>query len=271
MRALNSYKLIIGSAIMILIVLTAILAHTLAPCDPFRTKPLERLQPPSLSHLFGTDELGRDLLSRVILGTRISLQVSLQSALVATLIGVLLGGLCFFRQLDNALMRCVDLIMAFPQLLVAILTIVVLGRDMFSLSLAIGISFSPSMARLIRSKILSIREQMFVEAARAVGRPELWILVRHVLPNSVSEIIVQTTITVGFAILIEAGLSYVGLGIPPPVPSWGRMISEAQGFLAIAPHLAIFPGIALLAMVVGVNMFGDGLRDVLDPRFTFHR
>ncbi len=227
-----------------------------------------RLKAPSISHPFGTDQYGRDILSRVMIGAVNSVIVGLVTVAIGMSLGILIGlsAAYYGRWIDEALMRFADLLFGFPAVLTAILITSVLGPSIVNAMLAIGIFYIPIFARLTRAVALTIWQREFIDAARAGGISELMITWRHVLPNTLSPLIIQGTIQFAIAILAEAGLSYLGLGTQPPHASWGRMLNEAQTFMAIAPWMSIFPGIAIAWAVLGFNLLGDGLRDALDPQ-----
>jgi peptide/nickel transport system permease protein len=257
-----------GALIVLLCIATAILAPLIAPYGPEETLPNWKLYPPNEFFLLGTDEFGRDILSRVIFGARISLEVGLISVSLALLIGASAGFVAGFfgGWIDGLTMRCMDVLFAFPAILLAIGIMAVLGTGIINAMLAIGIVYAPSFARLARASVLSLKGMEFVQAARVLGLGEVGILVRHVLPNVVAPMIVQTSFALSTAILTEASLSFLGLGTPPSVPSWGSMLSSSRRYVELDPWPAIFPGLAIMLLVLGFNLFGDGLRDVLDPR-----
>jgi peptide/nickel transport system permease protein len=257
-----------GAAIVLLCVAVAVLAPLLAPYGPEETHPNWKLFAPNEYFAFGTDEFGRDILSRVIFGARISLEVGLISVSLALTLGACAGLLAGFfgGWLDGLTMRCMDVLFAFPAILLAIGIMAVLGSGIANAMLAIGIVYAPSFARLARASVLSLREMEFVQAARVLGLGELAILVRHVVPNVLGPMIVQTSFSLSTAILTEASLSFLGLGTPPSIPSWGSMLSSSRRYVELDPWPAIFPGLAIMLLVLGFNLFGDGLRDVLDPR-----
>ncbi len=259
---------IVGGVIVLLFVLMAILAPLIAPYPPNEGDLTKRLKPPGGEHLLGTDPLGRDLLSRVIYGARISLQIQIVSVLIALVIGSLLGmiGGYYGGKLDHLIMRLMDILLAFPGIFLAISIIAVLGPGLTNLMLAAGIYSVPQFARIVRGSILSLKEKEFIEAARAIGENDLNILFRYLLPNSMAPIIIQTTLRMATVLLTASGLSFLGLGVQPPTPEWGAMLSNARAYLITAPHVAMVPGLAIMLVVMGFNLFGDGLRDSLDPR-----
>jgi len=240
----------------------------LAPYGPEETHPNWKLFPPNEYFLLGTDEFGRDILSRIIFGARISLEVGLISVTLALLIGASTGLVAGFfgGWIDAITMRCMDVLFAFPAILLAIGIMAVLGTGIANAMLAIGIVYAPSFARLGRASVLSLKEMEFVQAARVLGLGELRILTQHVAPNVLAPMIVQVSFSLSTAILTEASLSFLGLGTPPSVPSWGSMLSSSRRYVELDPWPAIFPGAAIMLLVLGFNLFGDGLRDVLDPR-----
>jgi peptide/nickel transport system permease protein len=259
---------IVGGVIVFLFVLVAILAPVIAPYPPNEGDLTKRLKPPSREHLVGTDALGRDLLSRVIYGARISLQIQVIAVVIALIIGTLLGmvGGYYGGKLDHLIMRFMDILLAFPGIFLAISIIAVLGTGLTNLMLAAGIYSVPQFARIVRGSVLSLKEKEFIEAARAVGESDTSILFQYLLPNSLAPIIVQTTLRMATVLLTASGLSFLGLGVQPPTAEWGAMLSNARAYLITAPHTAIVPGIAIMLVVMGFNLFGDGLRDSLDPR-----
>lgn len=262
-------RLSVGTSIIACLILLAVLAPFLSPYDPEETNPNERIQPPSLTHVFGTDHFGRDILSRVIFGSRISLVVGIISVGIALFTGIFLGSIAgYYRgKMDETIMRTMDALFAFPAILLAIALVAVLGPSITNAMMAIGVVYTPYFVRLVRGVVLSVRENDFIRAARALGESNIYIIFREVLPNCVAPILVQTTTFLAYAILMEAALSFLGLGTQPPTPSWGRMLSEARGFTEDAPWIAIFPGAAIMIAVLGFNSLGDGLRDILDPRY----
>jgi peptide/nickel transport system permease protein len=260
--------LVLGTAITAAIVLVALLSLVYTPRDPLQMDIAARLQPPSVAHPLGTDQFGRDLLARVMRGAAASLLVGGISVGIAVGVGVSLGVLAgyFGGWLDEALMRLMDALYGFPPVLSALLIAAVFGPGIVMSMVAVGAASTPIFARLTRGSFLALREREFVVAARALGAADGAIIGRHILPNTLSPLIVQATITFPVAILAEAALSYLGLGTQPPQPSWGLMLRDAQNFLLLSPWFALFPGSAIAVAVLGFNLLGDGLRDILDPR-----
>jgi len=267
-RLFRNSNFLAGAAISGLVVAAAVFAPTVAPHSPIDQSFRDQLLAPSPGHLFGTDEFGRDIFSRVVYGARIALVVGIISDGIATALGVLIGVLSgyFGRRVDAVLMRIVDILLAFPYLLLAMIVVAILGPSLINAMVAIGIVYTPQFARVVRGAVLQVREEEFVEAARAVGAGPMRILAQHVLPNIVSPIIVMATLTVGFMIVETAGLSFLGLGASPPTPEWGSMLATGRSYMLTAPWIATFPGLAILVTVIGFNLIGDGLRDLLDPR-----
>lgn len=252
-----------------IILVVAVLAPWIAPRDPLQQRLLERLRPPRTpGHALGTDNFGRDLFSRLIFGARVSILVGVVSVAIAAGLGSLMGLLAGYYGgvLDHSLMRVVDVLMAFPLILLAIAIVAVLGGGLFNLMLAVGISSIPPFARLVRGEVLTQRRRDYIEAARALGAGSGRVMQRHLLPNSLSPIVVLSTLRVSTAILTESSLSFLGLGVAPPAPTWGNMAAEGTKFLQTAPWISIAPGAAITLMVLAFNLFGDGLRDALDPR-----
>ena len=243
-------------------------ALKMTPYPIVEQHPLDRLQGPNVSYLLGTDQFGRDLASRVMKGGTNSLKVAFLSVIISTTVGTAIGAISGYVGgfTDTAMMRLMDILFAFPALLLALLVVTVLGPNLNNTILAIGIVYTPIFARMARGPVLALKETEFVTAARCIGASELRILVRHILPNMLAPLIVQVTLALSWALITEAGLSFLGLGTQPPEPSWGLMLSDNRGLAEIAPWLILFPGLALMLGVLGFNLFGDGLRDVLDPR-----
>jgi peptide/nickel transport system permease protein len=273
LRAFFSNRLaVFGTAVMAVFVVMAVFAPLVAPYDPLDQNLPEKFDGPSLAHPFGQDELGRDILSRIIYGARISLTAGLAAVAIATAAGTLIGLVAGFlgRWPDSLLMRLMDVILAFPSILLAIVVVSVLGPSLPNAMLAIGIVFVPQMARVVRSAVISVRERDYIEAERALGASNAQIVVSGVLPNSMAPLIVQSTLTLATAILDVAALSFLGLGARAPSPEWGAMLTDAFhsgfGVFVEGQHAIIFPGIAIALAVLAVNFIGDGLRDALDPR-----
>jgi len=260
---------VLGLTLAAVVLLGALLAPWLAPEDPLVMGP-RRFAAPSASTWLGTDQFGRDLLSRLLYGARVSIAVSFASVGMATLIGGTIG-LCagyFGGRVDLLLMRGVDVIMAFPTLLLALAVVATFGGSTRNLILAVTLAYIPIFSRVVRGSALSVKQNDFVEASRALGARDGRIILRAVLPNVLAPIIVQATFNLSTAIMIEAALSFLGLGVQPPAPSWGSMLSEARNFMELDPWLALAPGGAITLAVLGFNLFGDGLRDILDPRLA---
>jgi len=258
-----------GLFVVTAILAVAVLAPWVAPRDPLQQRLLERLKPPGTpGHPLGTDNFGRDLFARIVYGARISILVGVVSVAIAAGLGSavgLLGGY-YGGALDHALMRVVDVLMAFPLILLAIAIVAFLGGGLFNLMLAVGISSVPPFARVVRGEVLAQRTRDYIEAARALGAGGGRLMGRHLLPNSLSPIVVLSTLRISTAILTESSLSFLGLGVAPPTPTWGSMAAEGTKFLQTAPWISIVPGAAIMLMVLAFNLFGDGLRDALDPR-----
>ena len=267
-RLRRSRSAMLGGIILLTLVAAAVAAPLLTPYEPLVMAPVDRLQPPNPRHWFGTDVFGRDLFTRMLFGARISLQTGLISVTIALLIGVPTGLLAGFYGgfTDRSLMRLVDLMLTFPGILLALVIIAVLGPNLLNAMLAVGVSASPAFARVVRATVLSSREQTYVEAARVVGCSNARIMIRHILPNTVAPIIVLGTLGVAGAIIAAAALSYLGLGVQPPTPEWGALLSEGRNYLRVAWWLTMFPGLAIMTAVLSINLLGDGLRDALDPR-----
>lgn len=266
-------SLVVGGVIVMCVVLMALVSFAWTPYDPTRVDATQRLLGSSAKHWFGTDKFGRDVLSQILMGSRTTLFVGLVAVGVAAVIGVPLGILAAMatRRLGELLMRGNDLLLAFPALLLAIMFGAVYHASTLTAMIAIGIASVPNFARVIRSGALQVMGTEYVLAARSAGRRPFAIGVRHVLPNVSSLIIVQTSVSFAIAVLAEAALSFLGLGTPPPTPSWGRMLLESQEMLYSAPRLAIFPGLAIAVAVLGFNLLGDGLRDRFDPKLEDRR
>jgi peptide/nickel transport system permease protein len=268
-RALLSNKPAVGGLVVLgLLLLAALFGPSLAPYGANEGDVLNaQLLPPTGEHWFGTDDQGRDVFSRVLIASRVSVQVAVVSVAIALVVGVPLGLLAgFYRRLDDPVMRLMDMLFAFPAILLAIAILAVRGPGTTNTMIAIGVVYMPIFARITRASVLTVREQVFVRAARSLGASDLRLLRLHVLPNVMGPILVQTSLSLAFAILTEAALSFVGLGVQPPDPSWGRLLFEGRGFVEIAWWMAVFPGLAILVTVLAFNLVGDALRDALDPR-----
>jgi peptide/nickel transport system permease protein len=258
-----------GLVVLALLVLAAVLADVVAPFGFADGDLTRRLQPPSAEHWLGTDELGRDILSRIVFGARVSLQVAAVAVGISLVAGTLIGLIAGYRGgwIDALLMRMMDVLFSFPVVLLAIAIVAVLSPSLVNTMIAIGVVFTPIFARVVRGSVLSVREEVFVRAARSLGASDWRIVSRHVLPNVAAPVIVQTSLSLAFAILTEAALSYLGIGVQPPRPAWGLMLLDAQGFIAVgAWWMSVFPGLAIFLTVMALNLVGDGLRDALDPR-----
>jgi peptide/nickel transport system permease protein len=266
-RMLSHKVGMIGLVLIVAILIIALLAPWIATHDPLKVDVANREAQPSAEYLFGTDDFGRDIFSRVIYGTRISLYISCLSVLLATIFGVIIGGISGYYSgiTDNLIMRFMDAVMAFPAILLAIGIMAVLGPQMINVVLALGFVYIPRFARIMRGSVLSLKEQEFVQAVRSIGGTHLRILTFHIFPNTIPPIIVYATLGMGTAVLQAAALGFLGLGAQPPTPEWGAMLSEGRQYIQMAPHVAAFPGLAIFTLVLGFNLFGDGLRDVLDP------
>ena len=258
----------VGAVLVCAFVLVAALAPLLSPYDPVSADFANVLSPPTRAHPFGTDDIGRDILSRVVHGSRISLQAGLFTVAVALCIGLPLGLVAGYLggRVDNVIMRGLEVILSFPGLVLALGITAVLGPKLIHALFAIGVVFVPNFARLIRAQVLSVKEHDFVAAARALGASDRRLVILHILPNCLAPLLVQSSFSVAFGILTEAALSFLGMGTQPPTPSWGIMLSMGRGYLELAPWLGAFPGFAIFLAVLGFNLLGDGIRDALDPR-----
>jgi peptide/nickel transport system permease protein len=266
-RLLGQAGPIAGLAVVALAFLGAVLAPALTPHDPLKLNILNRLLPPGGPHPFGTDDFGRDVFSLVLYGGRASLLVGASVMLLTSLIGILFGVVAgFYRALDNVLMRVMDGLMAFPAIVLAIALMAALGPRLSNVILALSIVYAPRTARLVRSAVVVIRELQYVEAAQALGARGPRVLWRHILPNTVAPLLVQATFMFAYAVLAEAALSFLGVGAPPYIPTWGNVISTGRLYIQEAPWIIWFPGLAIILVGLGLNLLGDGLRDALDPR-----
>lgn len=259
---------VLGMSILAVIVFVAIFAEQLAPCDPYEQVYAEALQHPSAAHLFGTDEFGRDIFSRVLYGARISLLVGVVSVAIACVFGSLLGASAgyFGGAYDAFMMRCMDILLAIPSLLLNLSIVSALGKSVFNMMLAVGVSNIPRYCRIMRASVLQIKNMEYVDAARTNGASHMRIILCHIIPNCLAPIIVQATLSVGSAIIACAGLSFLGVGIPAPTPEWGAMLSNGKDFLRHNAYITIFPGLAIMLTVLSLNLMGDGLRDAFDPK-----
>jgi peptide/nickel transport system permease protein len=264
----RSPNILIGGVLVLLVSVSALLASQIAPYDPVQFNPADRLQNPTLQHLLGTDIYGRDTFSRVLHGARTSLAVAFLSVGIALLVGSVAGMLAGFYRgwADTIIMRLTDILLAFPAILLAIALLAFAGGGFWNLTITIAIVYTAPFVRVARASVLRVREEVFVEASQALGNKSLLILLRHVLPNALSPLIVEASLRLAFAILSEASLSYLGLGPQPPAPSWGQMIADGRQLLETSPWISIGPGLAITLTVLGFNLLGDGLRDTLDPR-----
>ena len=266
-RLLNHRSFMVGATLFGAVVLVALLADLIAPHDPLRNNFRYRLGAPNEIHWLGTDRAGRDVLSRIIHGSQVSLRIGLMVVVVTAVFGAVIGGLAgYFRRLDNAVMRVMDAMMAFPGILLAIAIAAVLGPSEFNAVLALAITYTPRTARVARAAVLVVREMPYVEAARAVGAGHVRILLTHGLPNGLTPLIVQLSYIFAIAILAEAVLSFIGVGPPPPLATFGNIIADGRDYIQEAPWICLYPGLAIAITVLGLNLIGDGLRDALDPR-----
>jgi len=267
-KLLRNKMAVFGGILILGYMVTAIFAPILYPGNPSAPNLMRSLERPSWEHPLGTDELGRSILGRIIYGSRVSLMISLGVVSVGLLIGVPLGLISGYYggKVDFILQRITDMLLAFPGFLLALALVAILGVGINNTVISIGISMVPIYIRLVRGCVLSVREQVYVEAAIAVGTPDLRIIRRHILPNVMVPIIVQTSLGMGTAILFAAGLGFLGIGVQPPTPEWGAMLGSGRGYIFNSPHVATFPGLAIFLAVLGFNLLGDGLRDALDPR-----
>jgi peptide/nickel transport system permease protein len=268
-RLLRNFAFTSGLVLTVILVLVAIAAPLLAPYDPNMQDTAKRLEPPSRAHPLGLDDLGRDVLSRILFGARISLRVGFSVVILASLVGITLGAMSgyFGGWIDTIIMRITDILLAFPGILLAIALVAVLGPSINNVILALAVIGWVGYARLVRGQVLKVREMEYVTAAKALGAKSPRVILRHVLPNVMNPVIVMATLGLAGAILSEASLSFLGLGVQPPTPSWGAMLTSGRRYLGLANHLAIFPGAAIMAAVMGLNFLGDGLIDALDPKY----
>ncbi len=266
-RFLQSKSGMIGFILILIMIFVAIFAEFIAPFS-YKKMLFETLLGPNQVNIMGTDDFGRDYFSRIVYGARVSLAVGFLSTIIATLIGVPVGAVSGYYggKVDDVIMRLVDVFLAFPFYLLAILMVAVLGPSFRNVVLALGFIMWAGMARLVRGQVLTIREADYIAAAKVIGKSKWYIIHRHIIPNVIPVAIIQTSMEMASAILGEAGLSFLGLGIQPPTPSWGQLLGIGKDFLRVSPHLCIFPGLCIMIIVLGFNLLGDGLRDVLDPK-----
>lgn len=267
-RFKKNKRALIGFWMVVIFLVIAIFAPLIAPYDPLEQNMQIKLESPSFAHPFGTDEFGRDILSRIMYGAQISLMIGVISVLFAVIFGVALGTVAgyFGGLLDSIIMRIMDVLLAFPSFLLAMAIVSVLGPGMINVMIAIGVFSIPTFSRIARSEVISIKNKEYIEAAQAIGAKDRLIIFKHLIPNSISPIIVLSTLRIATSIITAAGLSFLGMGAQPPTPEWGAMLSEGREYLRVAPHVSTIPGLAIMFMVLGFNMLGDGLRDALDPK-----
>ncbi|MDP0928894.1 ABC transporter permease [Paracoccus onubensis] len=269
---LRNRAVVIGMIILTIVVLAAILAPLISPYAPNKLSIVNKLLPPSSEHWFGTDEFGRDILSRAIYAGRISLLVSLGVVILSTILGVILGVAAgFFPRLDTPISRLLDAMMSFPDILLAIALVAALGPSLVTVIIALGITYAPRLARIVRGSTLVLREMPYIEAAVTLGLPTRQLLLRHVLLNLASPILVQATFVFASAMLAEASLSFLGVGVSTDMPTWGTMLASGREYMNNAPWLMLFPGLAIVFSVLSLQLLGDGLRDLVDPRLTKER
>ncbi len=261
---------ILGAVMVTMLILAALFGNYFAPYDPLEMIYEDAFQAPSGKHFLGADRFGRDQLSRIIMGSRISMTVCFGAVGIATIVGIIIGLISgyFGGRIDSVIMRLLDVLFAFPSLLLALAAVAAFGPNLLNLLIIIGVIYSAKFARIIRGSVLSVKEKDFIEGVRSVGAGDTSIMSRFILPNVLSPIIVQASFSLSHAIMTEAGLSFLGLGTQPPRPSWGLMLNEAREFMELAPWLAVFPGVAIIFAVLAFNFLGDALRDALDPRLA---
>ncbi|MFY0478539.1 ABC transporter permease [Achromobacter marplatensis] len=267
-RSLPALNALIGGGLLLSLVALALLGLVWTPYDPLKLDLGFRLQAPSPLHWLGTDEFGRDVLSRLIIGASTSLWISLLSVAVALACGTMIGMLAGYLRgwTDRILMMFNDALLAFPGILLALGIMAVLGASQYSIVLALGMAYTPSVVRVVRGSVLSLREREFIEASRVIGNSELYTMIRHIVPNCLAPVCVLATSMFGWALLSESALSFLGLGVPPPAATWGSMLAASRPYIASAAWLGVFPGVLISVALLGINLFGDALRDRLDPR-----
>jgi peptide/nickel transport system permease protein len=268
-RLLRSSSAMVGAVVLLAIILAAIFAAQLSPYDPIVLDPRGILQAPRLSHLFGTDELGRDIFTRVVYGARISLWVGVVSVGISLSAGLALGLIAGYYSAwpDMLVMRLMDIMLAFPSIMLALGVVAILGPGIGNVMIAVGLSYIPHYTRVVRASVLATKVNPYIESARVAGARDSRIMFVHILPNAITPVIVISTLGLGVAILIAAGLSFLGLGVQPPTPEWGNMVSRGRTFMRLSWWVAAFPGLATMITVMAINLFGDGLRDALDPKY----
>ena len=257
-----------GAFIIIVFILLAILAPVIAPYDPTKMSPADKLQGPTAEHWLGTDDKGRDILSRLLYGARISLTVGILSTLIGAAVGIGLGLVSGYygRWIDSLIMRICDVLLAFPGILLALAIVAILGASTINVIIAVAFFAVPTFARIVRGSVLSVKKLEYIDAIRALGANDFRIIFMHILPNILSPIIVQATLYIASAIITASALSFLGMGTKPPTPEWGTMLSDGRSYIRQAPHITFFPGMVIFLVVIGFNLFGDGLRDALDPK-----
>jgi len=268
MKFIKNYQVVFGATIIFFFVFIAIFAPLLAPHDPLATNVQVRLEGPSAIHPFGTDDLGRDMLSRIMFGARISLSVGIISTAIGGMIGIIIGIIAGYYggKLDIIFGRLIDVQLAFPGMLLALIIVAILGPSTFNVIISISIFAIPSFARISRGSTLNVKKLEYVDAIKAIGASDIRVMFRHIFPNILSPLVVHATLYVGSAIMISAALSFLGVGTQPPTPEWGTMLSSGREFLGRAPHIAMFPGVMITLVVIAINMLGDGLRNALEPK-----
>lgn len=268
MALLRAKTVLFGTVVILVVIICAVAAPLVTSSSPTKISIRDRLRPPSLQHPFGTDHLGRDIFTQIVYGARLSILVAVVSVAIAAVVGIPLGLVAgyFGHWIDNVISRFMDVIFAFPSLLLAIAVVAFLGPSIVNVMLAIGVVYIASVCRVTRSAVLTVKHLGYIDAAVVLGYPRWMVIFGQILPNAMGPIVVQLTLLIARAILYEASLSFLGLGTPPPTPSWGRMISDARSYLQVAPWTALAPGMTIVFVVLAVNFVGDGIRDLLDPR-----
>lgn len=269
-RLIKNKAAVIGFFILVILILVAIFADVLYDYDSkvIEQNIADRLQWPSLNHPLGTDEFGRDLLARIVHGTRMSLLISFSAVALGLIVGGILGAISGYygNKLDNLIMRVMDILLAMPMILFAMVIVAALGTNTFNLTIALSVSLVPSFARIVRGAVLTVKDVEYIEAAKAIGAKDFSIIIHHILPNCLAPIIVQTTLRIAATITSTAALSFLGLGVQPPAPEWGGLLSSGRTYIRDSSYLTFFPGLAIMITILSLNLLGDGLRDALDPR-----